>query len=168
MSDDIDEPHLGLDSVAEPVVPPPNVPDEKTQEEAEAGRQEAALMQKMASSPALRSIVVSEREVARLKKELDNANSERFDLHCRVLELAPENALLQQSMHDMRGNFTIAALLLTGGSISVSIAGAISNPNWKPIALIAGITAAVIGFILTVYTFFWVKPRPSAGRRRHD
>jgi hypothetical protein len=123
MSDASEEPRLDLDSVAEPVAPAPDVPDEKTQEE----RQDTALMQKLASSAAFRSIYVSEREVARLKKELDDANSERRDLQGRVFDLAPENALLQQSMHDLRGNFTIAALLLTGGSTLVSIAGAISK-----------------------------------------
>ena len=166
MSDASEEPPLDLDSVAEPAIPPPNVPDDRTREEVEEERQEISLIKELASKPALRSVFVSERENVRLKKELDDANTERRNLQDRVFGLGPENAVLKQSMHDMRGNFTIAALLLTGGSTSESIAGAISDQTWKPITLIAGITASIIGLVLTIYTFFLINPGSSSDQRK--
>lgn len=158
MSDAPGPPPLGVDAIAEPATPPPALPDERT----EAERQEFLLYKELASKPAFRSVFLSERENKRLRKELDDVNRERREFQACIHHLGPENALLKQAMHDLRGNFTIAALLLTGGSTSVSIAGAISNPTLKPITLISGVAASIIGFVLTMYTFLWIKPRSPA------
>ena len=150
MSDAPEEP-LGLDAITEPAAPPPTEPDEQT-------RQDLELISQMAKQPAFRAAFVSERENRRLKEQYDDTNKERRCLQDQVNRLSPENATLRQSMHDMRGNFTIAAIVLAVGSLSVSIAGAIANPSWKPVFLYGGIVASVIGLLLTLYTFFWVRP----------
>lgn len=156
MSDAEEGTRIGLESVAKPAVPPPTVPDEWTREE-----HELLKLKEMASKPALRNVFLSERENARLTKELEEANQERRDLQGRVFQLGPENARLNQTMSDLKGNFSIAAPLLTLGGISISIAGTLPDGSLKSITRIAGITGAVIGGILTFYTLFWVKPHPS-------
>ena len=156
MSDLSEGPPLGIDAVSEPAHGLPTAPDERTREERDAERQDFALWKKMATSPAFRSVYVSERENTRLTRQLDDALCERRDLQARVLELGPENSLYRQSIHDLKGNFTLAALLLTGGGILVSIAGAVVELCLKRIALI-------IGLALTIYTLFWIRPNPQAG-----
>ena len=70
-------------------------------------------------------------------------------------------------MHDMRGNFAIAALCMAGGGTLVSVAGAINDPRGKSISLSAGITMFALGFLGSLFTLLWVTPRqPAVSSRR--
>jgi hypothetical protein len=149
---DTPEEHLGLDAISEPASPPPTEPDEQT-------RQDLELISQLAKQPAFRSVYVAERENQRLKKQYDDTNKERRCLQGQVSRLGPENAMLRQSMHDMRVNFRFAMIVLTVGSLSVGIAGAVTDPTWKPILLYGGIAASVIGLLLGLVTSAWVRPR---------
>jgi hypothetical protein len=86
-------------------------------------------------------------------------NAELKRLHQQTEEQGPQLALLRQAYHDLKGNFSIAALLMTAGSVLVSIAGAISDATWKTVTLVGGVTTFSIGFLFTLYTFLWIKPQ---------
>ncbi len=160
MTGDPQEP-IDLDAVREPATPPPEAPDERTEQERIAEREdsESDRLTRMAKSAAYRSIVVAERENKRLSDQLRYANAELQRLHQQIEQQGPQHALLRQAFHDLKGNFSIAALLMTAGGILVSIAGAISDATWKPITLYGGITTFFIGFLFTLFTFWWVRPQ---------
>jgi len=160
MTGDPQEP-IDLDAVREPATPPPEAPDERTEQERIAEREdsESDRLTRMAKSAAYRSIVVAERENKRLSDQLRNANAELQRLHQQIEQQGPQHALLRQAFHDLKGNFSIAALLMTAGGILVSIAGAISDATWKPITLYGGITTFLIGLLFTLFTFWWVRPQ---------
>ncbi len=152
---------IDLDAVREPATPPLEAPDERTEQERIAEREdsESDRLTRMAKSAAYRSIVVAERENKRLSDQLRNANAELQRLHQQIEQQGPQHALLRQAFHDLKGNFSIAALLMTAGGILVSIAGAISDATWKPITLYGGITTFLIGLLFTLFTFWWVRPQ---------
>lgn len=160
MTGDPQEP-IDLDAVREPATPPPEAPDERTEQEriAELEESESERLTRMAKSPAYRSIVVAERENKRLSEQLRDTNAELCRLHQEIEKQGPQLALLRQAFHDLKGNFSIAALLMTAGGVLVSIAGAISDATWKPAILYGGVTAFSIGFLFTVFTFLWVRPQ---------
>jgi hypothetical protein len=115
---------------------------------------------KMAKSPVYRSIVVAGREVERLSEQVRDMSAELRRLHEQVEKEGRQLSSLRQAYHDMRGNFSVAALLITASSVSLGIAGAISDTTWKPITLYGGIATAPVGLFLTLFSLVWIKPQP--------
>lgn len=159
MSGDPQEP-LSLDSVREPAGPPPEAPDERTEEERNADEKEFALdhLNRMLKAP-YRAIYVAEREYKLLSEQVRDMSAELRRLHEEVEREGPQYAIMRQALHDLRGTFSVAALLMTAGGVSVSIAGAISDTTWRPITLYGGIATALVGLFLTLFSLVWIKPQ---------
>ena len=106
----------------------------------------------------IESVYLSERETARLRDDCDRLEAQRLHLQDRLDELVPKHEAIRQAFNDSRGSFGLSALFLTLGGASISVAGAISNPSWKPILLWGGIATAGCRFLLSLSTMVWIKP----------
>jgi hypothetical protein len=96
MSCDSQEP-IDLDAVREPATPPAEAPDERTEQERIAEREdsESDRLTRMTKSPAYRSILVAERENRRLSEQARDMNAELKRLHQQIEEQGPQLALLR-------------------------------------------------------------------------
>ena len=69
-----------------------------------------------------------------------------------------ENALLHQAIHDLRGNFSVGySCHGSRWGEQLVLAGAMTDPTWKPVSLYGGLAISLVGFAIAIYTFFWIK-----------
>ncbi|HEY9855125.1 MAG TPA: hypothetical protein V6D05_05255, partial [Stenomitos sp.] len=102
MSGDSQE-RLDLDAVREPAIPPPEAPDEKTERERIAEREDSKLDQlsKMARWPEYGHVFVAEREIERLSEQVREMSAELQRLHEQVEKEGPQHAIVRQAFHDL-------------------------------------------------------------------
>jgi hypothetical protein len=134
--------------IPRPLTQPPASPDRLAREEEREGAFMAAL------SPEKRNIHIYERELRTLRHHCDLVIQERAEIHQEHREnvqaliiLERRHTALLQAYRDSRAINGLATLLLALGATSVSIAGAISDPTWKPPCLWAGIGCFACGFL---------------------
>lgn len=158
-----DEPEVGLDLITSPQDSPPVVADAETREAIDdqaAGFIEAC--QLLAAKPALHRTVLSERESARLT-QIDRDCRDMADrirsLTGKYTKLASDYSRLRQTYESLRANLGLAAAFMAAGGVSVSWAGAISDPFWKPMLLWGGIAGFAYGLFAAACNLIFVRDR---------